>query len=198
MAPSVSAARWKPNALPRSAGAIDSASMALRSGLRMPRPNQASIRPRSTSGQLAARANSAERTAGQGIAGRGDRLAMAQPVAPPAGPQLDEAGKGVRHALDESQGVDRGADDGQEAGQYGGGHLVAGVAQQARQGHAQHVAVEPAARPRHILVVRRQFILAIRLHCLPFSCRGHLPCFAVAPRPQYTGRGPPFSSRDEP
>ena len=40
-------------------GATDSASMALRSGPRMPRPNQASTRPSSTSGQLPAKANSA-------------------------------------------------------------------------------------------------------------------------------------------
>jgi hypothetical protein len=59
IAPIVSPARWNPNALPRSAGGTELASIASRRGLRTPRPNQASARPTSTGGQPAASANSA-------------------------------------------------------------------------------------------------------------------------------------------
>ena len=61
-APRVSPARWKPNALPRSAGSTASEMMALRSGPRTPLPSHASDFASSTSGQPTATAHSANAT----------------------------------------------------------------------------------------------------------------------------------------
>ena len=118
----------------------------------MPRPNQATTRPTRHQRPTRRHGKQHERPAGERVAGRGDGLAVAQPVAPPAGPEFDEAGHGIGRAFDDAQRVDRGADDGQETGQHGGGHLVPGVAQQARQAHAEHVAVQPATGRRQTIL----------------------------------------------
>ncbi len=82
-------------------------------------------------------------TSGDEVSAHGYGLAAPGAVGKPSGTQLDETRNAVRHALDQSQGGGGNSQSGEEAGQHGGGHLMADVGKQAGEPHAHHVAIEP-------------------------------------------------------
>src|SRR5437660_422732 len=70
----------------------------------------------------------------EAVSGDGQRLAAAQAVGEPAGPELEEAGRTLRDAFDEADGPRRRAQDDREEGRiHGVDHLAGGVREEAHE-----------------------------------------------------------------